>query len=68
LNGVASAASANLPVGRACCYDQGHFDPGTVPGTSKWEIPAYGFFTLLRFVEDPAKRKKAEKQFLYLMA
>jgi len=28
----------------------------------------YGFFTLLRFVEDPAHRRKAEEQFLYLMA
>jgi len=28
----------------------------------------YGFFTLLRFVEDEAKRKRAETQFLYLMA
>ena len=28
----------------------------------------YGFFTLLRLVEDPAKREKAEESFLYLMA
>lgn len=28
----------------------------------------YGLFTLLRFIESPAKRKEAEKQFLYLMA
>ena len=28
----------------------------------------YGFFTLLGLVEDPAKRKKAEKRFLGLMA
>jgi hypothetical protein len=28
----------------------------------------YGFFTLLRFVEDEAKRTRAESQFLYLMA
>ncbi len=28
----------------------------------------YGFFNLLRFVDDPAKRKAAEHAFLYLMA
>ncbi len=28
----------------------------------------YGFFTLLRFIEQPAKRKEAEEKFLYLMA
>jgi len=28
----------------------------------------YGFFTLLRLVEDSAKREKAEESFLYLMA
>ncbi|MDP6446051.1 MAG: hypothetical protein QGG36_16955 [Pirellulaceae bacterium] len=28
----------------------------------------YGFFTLLPFVKDDAKRKKAEEQFLYMMA
>ncbi|MFH1264909.1 MAG: hypothetical protein ABIK89_04235 [Planctomycetota bacterium] len=28
----------------------------------------YGFFTLVRFVEDSAKRKQAEEKFLYLMA
>jgi hypothetical protein len=28
----------------------------------------YGFFTLLEFIEDAAKRKKAEQSFLYLMA
>ena len=28
----------------------------------------YGFFTLLRFIEDPAKRKQTEKSLLYLMA
>lgn len=28
----------------------------------------YGFFNLLRFVEDPEKRKAAEQAFLYLMA
>ncbi len=28
----------------------------------------YGFHTLLRLVEDSAKRSKAEKSFLYLMA
>jgi hypothetical protein len=28
----------------------------------------YGFFTLLRFIEPPEKRKEAEKKFLYLMA
>ena len=28
----------------------------------------YGFFTLLRFIDAPAKREEAEKQFLYLMA
>ena len=28
----------------------------------------YGFLNLLRFVDDPAKRKAAEREFLYLMA
>ena len=28
----------------------------------------YGFFTLLKYIEDPKKRQKAEEQFLYLMA
>ncbi len=28
----------------------------------------YGFFNVVRFVEDPAKRKAAEEKFLYLMA
>lgn len=28
----------------------------------------YGFFTLLRFIDDPARRKKAEERFLYMMA
>ena len=28
----------------------------------------YGFFTLLRFIEDTAKRKKAEEHYLYMMA
>ena len=28
----------------------------------------YGFFTLMRFVEDAEMRKKAEKKFLFLMA
>jgi len=28
----------------------------------------YGFFALLRFVQDSAKRREAEKKFLYLMA
>jgi hypothetical protein len=28
----------------------------------------YGFFTLMRLIENPAKRKKAEQRFLYLMA
>jgi hypothetical protein len=28
----------------------------------------YGFFALLRFIEQPEKRKKAEENFLYLMA
>ena len=28
----------------------------------------YGFFTLLRFIEDKTTKKKAENAFLYLMA
>lgn len=28
----------------------------------------YGFFTLIRFVEDSVKRREAEERFLYLMA
>ncbi len=28
----------------------------------------YGFFSLIRFVDEPAQRKKAEENFLYLMA
>lgn len=28
----------------------------------------YGFFTLLRFIEDAAKRRKAEESYLYMMA
>jgi hypothetical protein len=28
----------------------------------------YGFLSLLRFIDDPAKRTAAERQFLYLMA
>lgn len=43
--------------------------------TSQWSAQLthriktlYGFFTLLRFVKSSAKRKEAEKKFLYLMA
>jgi hypothetical protein len=56
------------------------FDPRTpaywaADGESQWSArlthrikTLYGFFTLLRFVEDEAKRKRAEERFLYLMA
>jgi hypothetical protein len=44
-------------------------------GKSQWSAhlthrvkTLYGFFSLLRLVEDPQKRKAAEDQFLYLMA
>ena len=44
-------------------------------GNSQWSAhlthrikTLYGFFSLLRFIEDPDKRKAAEEQFLYLMA
>lgn len=44
-------------------------------GDSQWSAhlthrikTLYGFHTLLRFVDDEATRKKAEEQFLYLMA
>ena len=44
-------------------------------GSSQWSAhlthrikTLYGFFSLLRLIEDPAKRKIAEEKFLYLMA
>jgi hypothetical protein len=56
------------------------FDPRTrqywsQQGESQWSArlthrvkTLYGFFTLLPFIDDPAKRKSAEEKFLYLMA